>query len=66
MPIRVPKSKIKQEKTKCCCNCFMAYKTRYNHHIVMRCKQWGDKVVNSSETCDKFAPIISIDGMVED
>lgn len=61
MPI--PKRNARTEK--CCGNCFMAYRTRFEHHTVIRCKQWNDKLVTMKETCDKHVPIISHDGMPE-
>lgn len=65
MPIRTS-TKEKKFNKKCCGNCFMAYKTRYEHNSVIKCKQWNDKVVKETESCDMHVPIISHDGMPEE
>lgn len=64
MPIRTS-NKEKKFNKKCCGNCFMAYKTRYDHHTVIKCIQWDNKVVTESETCEHHVPIISTDGIPE-
>lgn len=65
MPIKTPKSKRKFTE-KVCATCFMSYRTRYDHHTVLKCKEWNNKVVGETETCDRHAPIISIDGIPEE
>lgn len=53
-------------KRKCCANCSMAYKTRFDHNTVIRCKQWEDKIVSKSEHCEKFIPIACSDEIPEE
>jgi len=65
MPIRTP-TKEKKFNKPCCGNCFMAYKTRFDHNTVIRCKEWNNKVVTEGETCDKHAPILSNEGIPEE
>ena len=65
MPIRTS-TKEKKFNKRCCGNCFMAFKTRYEHNSVIKCRQWNDKVVKETETCDMHIPIISHDGIPEE
>lgn len=52
MSIRAPKSKRKFTG-KVCASCFMSYRTRYEHHTVLKCKEWDNKIVSETETCEK-------------
>lgn len=55
MPIKAPKSQ-KKITGKGCANCFMSYRTRYDHHTILKCKEWDNKIVSETETCDRYFP----------
>ena len=65
MPIRTPKSK-KKYNGNMCVNCFCAYRAHEDYGIVLKCREWRDKIVAETETCDKFAPNVCLENQRED
>lgn len=44
---------MKHKKQKTCVNCKNSYRVRFNHIVLYRCKVFNNKVVNTSDNCEK-------------